>query len=79
MRKKTKYTDEDVLFGARVKDIIPPPERLVRKKKTVKVTLELTAESLAFFKTQAKRQSVPYQRMIRSLIDAYTSHHDSGR
>jgi len=33
--------------------------------------LELTEKSLAFFKQQAKRESVPYQRLIIGLIDAY--------
>ena len=31
--------------------------------------------SLAFFKARAKQESVPYQRMIRGLIDAYAQHH----
>lgn len=76
MSKKINYSDEKLKMGERIDDFLPPPERLLRREKTVKVTLELTEDSVAFFKTKAKRQSVPYQRMIRNLIDAYTQHHD---
>jgi predicted DNA binding CopG/RHH family protein len=72
-RKTPRYTDEPMNMGARVKDFLPPPGKLVQKQETVKVTLELTADSLEFFKRQAKRHHVPYQRMLRSLIDAYAS------
>jgi predicted DNA binding CopG/RHH family protein len=54
-----------------VKDVLPPPSKLVKRPETVKVTLELTAHSLKFFKEQAKLNRVPYQRMLRVLIDAY--------
>jgi predicted DNA binding CopG/RHH family protein len=43
---------------------------------TTKVTLELTQSSLAFFKKQAKRARVPYQRMLRGLIDAYAKQYN---
>ena len=79
MSKKTKYTDEPLKMGERVKDFLPPPSQLVKREKTVKVTLELTAKSLAFFKQQAKRESVPYQRMIRGLIDAYAGQYENNR
>lgn len=77
MSKKIKYTDELMLMGARVKDFLPPPGKLVRRSPTVKVTLELTANSLKFFKQQAKRNHVPYQRMLRGLIDAYVQRYES--
>jgi len=35
------------------------------------VTLSLSRKSVDFFKREAKRQNVPYQRMIRALVDAY--------
>jgi len=76
MSKKMQYTDEPLKMGERVKDFLPPPSQLVKREKTVKITLELTEKSLAFFKQQAKRQSVPYQRMIRGLIDAYADRYD---
>jgi predicted DNA binding CopG/RHH family protein len=74
MKKKIKYTDEPMEIGERVPDFLPPPFKLVLREKTAKVTLELTQSSLEFFKRQAKKEHVPYQRMIRGLIDAYAKH-----
>ena len=76
MKKKTRYTDDPLKMGERVKDFLPPPSQLVKREKTVKVTLEVTEKSLAFFKKEAKRESVPYQRMIRGLIDAYAGRYE---
>ncbi len=52
-------------------DFLPPPHELVLKEKTSKVTLSLGDHSLAFFKKHAKAQKVPYQKMIRVLLDEY--------
>jgi predicted DNA binding CopG/RHH family protein len=35
------------------------------------VTLGLSRRSVEFFKRAAKARRVPYQRMIRALVDAY--------
>jgi hypothetical protein len=56
-------------------DFLPPPDRLVRRDDTVKVTLALSRASVEFFRDAAKRQGVPYQRMIRALVDAYARRH----
>jgi predicted DNA binding CopG/RHH family protein len=77
MSGKIKYTDEPIKLGARVKDFLPPPSQLVKRPETVKVTLELTADSLKFFKRQAKLNRVPYQRMLRGLIDAYVQRYEA--
>lgn len=58
-----------------VEDFLPPPEQLVLKEDTAKVTLALNKSSLKFFKAKAKELGVPYQRMIRNLIDEYASKH----
>jgi predicted DNA binding CopG/RHH family protein len=74
MSKKTvqaKYGDEPVVLGERVADFLPQPEELVLRNKGVKVTLTLSEDSIDFFKDQAARFNVPYQRMIRNLIDEY--------
>ena len=76
MRKKVRYTDERLAMGERGTDFLPPPSALVKREPTTKVTLELTQSSLAFFKKQAKRARVPYQRMLRCLIDAYAKQYD---
>ncbi len=77
MKKKIKYTDGTLRMGERVKDFLPPPSQLVKKEKTVKVTLELTEDSVDFFKRQAVREAVPYQRMLRGLIDLYTKQYQT--
>lgn len=69
MGKKIVYTDEPMKIGKMLEDFLPPPDQLVKRNDTVKITLELTRESLDFFKLQAKKSHVPYQRMLRGLID----------
>jgi predicted DNA binding CopG/RHH family protein len=75
MSKKITYTDEPLQFGDRVRDFLPPPDQLVKRDDTVKITLEITRESLEFFKEKAQQEHVPYQRMLRGLIDSYAKHH----
>ena len=55
----------------RVKDFLPPPEKLVMPQKTVKVTIMLNKSSVDFFKDQANKHRAKYQKMIRNLIDQY--------
>lgn len=71
MKKKITYTDEPLAMGEKVDDFLPPSGQLIKREPTTKVTLELTQSSLAFFKEQAKREHVSYQRMLQNLIDAY--------
>jgi len=54
-----------------VENFLPAPETLVPREDTVKITLSLSRRSVDFFKRAAKSQHVPYQRMIRALVDAY--------
>jgi predicted DNA binding CopG/RHH family protein len=35
------------------------------------MTLSLSRRSIDFFKREEKRQNVPYQKMIRALVDGY--------
>ena len=74
MSKKTeaiKYTDEPIQLGERVADFLPRPDELVLRNRSVKVTITLSEDSVNFFKDQAQRLNVPYQRMIRNLVDEY--------
>ncbi len=81
MKKKIIYTNEppdvDLDNAKRIKDFLPPPHELVFKEKTIKVTLALTKESVDFFKKEADKHDIKYQKMIRSLIDQYVSAHSS--
>lgn len=69
--KKIKYTDEPIGEIKIVPNFLPPPEKLVRREETVKVTLSLTKSSLDFFKKSAKEHGTQYQKMLRSLVDEY--------
>jgi hypothetical protein len=73
MKKKTiKYTEGEIgRIGPVMKDFLPPPDQLVLRESNVKVTLSLSQKSVDFFKREAKKSRVPYQRMIRALVDAY--------
>ncbi|OGO94543.1 MAG: CopG family transcriptional regulator [Coxiella sp. RIFCSPHIGHO2_12_FULL_42_15] len=80
MKKKTiKYTDEPIGKINVVADFLPPPNQLVLKEETVKVTLSLTKESIDFFKREAKIHHTQYQKMIRMLLDQYTSFYGKKR
>ena len=59
----------------RVRDFLPPPNQLVVKDATAKVTIALEKSSINFFKQQAKKNHTKYQRMIRELLDQYASHY----
>ncbi len=73
-----KYEDDPFELGeidesklVAVKDFLPRPEALVFKQPARKVTIILDEKSIAFFKTEAERLQVPYQRMIRNLLSEY--------
>ena len=73
MKRKIKYTDEPMGELKVVKDFLPPPDQLVLKEDRVKVTISLSKGSVEFFKKEAKKQRISYQKMIRRIIDVYTS------
>ena len=73
MKSKIKYTDEPMGDLKVVKDFLPPPDQLVLKEDRVKVTISLSKGSVEFFKKEAKKQRTSYQKMIRRIIDVYTS------
>lgn len=75
MKRKIKYTNEPMGELRAVKDFLPPPKELVLREDAVKVTMFLSKSSFDFFKKEAKRQGVPYQRMIRRILDLYAEHY----
>ena len=75
MKKKIKYSDEKIGKVEIVKDFLPKPEELVFKEDTVKVTLNLSKSSVDFFKKIARQHGSQYQKVIRNLLDRYTSHY----
>ncbi|MBA3535546.1 MAG: CopG family transcriptional regulator [Tatlockia sp.] len=70
-----KYTNEPIGAVKLLADFLPPPEQLVLKEETVKVTLALTKESVDFFKKIAREKHTHYQTMIRVLLEQYTEHY----
>jgi hypothetical protein len=71
MKRKPKYQNEPLGRLKVVEDFLPPPELLVLKEDGVKVTLSLSKRSVDFFKSRASKSRVPYQKMIRNLLDTY--------
>jgi len=71
MKKKIKYTDEPMGKVKMIADFLPPPEELVFKEETVKVTISLSKKSVEFFKQEASKHRTQYQKMIRRLLDEY--------
>lgn len=56
-----------------IPDFLPSPDQLVLKEETVRVTLNLNRRSVDFFKIKARENGVPYQSMIRKVLDLYAS------
>lgn len=75
IKRNIKYTDEPIGEVKFVADFLPPPDQLVLKEETVKVTLALTKESVNYFKKIAKENHTHYQTMIRTLLEQYTEHY----
>jgi predicted DNA binding CopG/RHH family protein len=75
MKRRIKYTDEPVGELRVIKDFLPSPDQLALKEEKVKVTISLSRESVEFFKKEAAKQRTSYQKMIRRVIDFYTSHY----
>ena len=73
MKKRIEYTDEPFGKLRVVKDFLPRPEELAYKQESVKVTIKLSKSSVQFFKKVANKHHAPYQKMIRTLIDAYAA------
>lgn len=75
MKKKIKYKNEKIGKVEVVKDFLPKPEDLIFKETTVKVTLNLSKSSIEFFKEIAQKHGSQYQKVIRNLLDQYSSHY----
>lgn len=75
MKKKIKYSEGEIGKVEVVSDFLPKPEELVFKEETVKVTLNLSKSSVDFFKKIARQHGSQYQKVIRNLLDRYTTHY----
>ncbi|NLC70827.1 MAG: CopG family transcriptional regulator [Desulfuromonadaceae bacterium] len=75
MKSRITYTDEPMGKVRVVTDFLPSPEQLAFREENVKVTISLSRTSLDFFKEQAGLHKTAYQKMIRSLLNAYAVQH----
>jgi predicted DNA binding CopG/RHH family protein len=73
MKRKIRYTDEPMGKIRVVKNFLPSPDKLIFKEEPVKVTMVLSKPSVQFFKKIAREQHAPYQKLIRTLLDAYVA------
>lgn len=74
MSKTIRYSDEPIGDFKIVADFLPSPEELSLKNENTKVTISLSSESVAYFKSVAKKHHMQYQKMIRQLLDEYVAH-----
>lgn len=75
MKNKIKYTEGPMGKLKVVKDFLPPPNQLVLKEDNIKVTISLTKTSVEFFKKEAKKHRTSYQKMMKQVIDSYSTHY----
>jgi predicted DNA binding CopG/RHH family protein len=81
MTRKDEYEEapedirEELMEAKEVPNVIPPPEELIPKEETKKVTISLSKKSIDFFKRVSKETNIPYQQMIRKVLDNYTDHY----
>jgi predicted DNA binding CopG/RHH family protein len=78
MKRNRRYRDEPLGRVEVVEEFLPPPDQLVLRDAGVKITMSLSKRSVDFFKRHAAQSRVPYQKMIRSLLDSYAKHHGAG-
>jgi predicted DNA binding CopG/RHH family protein len=76
MKKKISYTSEPMGAPKVVRDFLPPPKDLILKEDAVRITMLVSKRSFDFFKRQAARYRIPYQKMIRRILDLYAERHE---
>jgi predicted DNA binding CopG/RHH family protein len=74
-----KNISDAIIASEIIDDFLPSPEKLVKKEKTIKITILLNEDSISFFKDKAKKIGVPYQTMIKAVLDKYTSHYQHNK
>lgn len=77
MTNKINYTDGEIDEVRIIPDFLPSPSELAFRENTVKVTIALSKSSVEFFKEEAAKHQVSYQKMIRRLLDEYAARYGS--
>jgi predicted DNA binding CopG/RHH family protein len=73
--KSPLYTNTSIGKIEIIKDFLPAPEELILKDSTLKVTLNLSKSSIIFFKGLAEEHGSQYQKIIRIILDSYSSNY----
>ncbi len=73
MKRKIDYTDDrgempEKLFLV-AEDVLPSPAEFAQSLEREKVTINLSSGSLAKFRRVAKKHRMPYQALIREVLD----------
>jgi len=77
MSKQIQYNDTSIGDFKVVTDFLPSPKDLKLKNDSTKITISLSSDSVAYFKDEARKNHMQYQKMIRQLLDEYVSHQKS--
>ena len=75
MKKPARFEDAPKGKVTIIEDFLPPHSQLVRKLETVRVTSEFTRSSIEFLKQEAQKAHLPFEIMLRSLVDEYVEQH----
>lgn len=59
--------DDATIIG----DLLPSPEKLVRKTEKEKITIAIDKRSLELYKQYAKKHNAKYQAMINGVLGSY--------
>jgi predicted DNA binding CopG/RHH family protein len=76
-RKKIVYTDgpRSLTNAKAIEDIFPRPEDLLLEDETIRVSINLTRNTVEAFKRFASEHDTKYQRVIRRLLDEFAARH----
>ena len=85
MKKKVIYKSapkdiSDAIISSKIiDDFLPAPEKLIKKEDNIKITILLSKRSISFFKEKARKVGIPYQTMIKTVLDKYTTHYQNNK
>ncbi len=77
MTNKINYTDapeeidQSLDSAVVVVDLLPTPDKLVRKTEKTKITIAIDKNSLELYKKYAKKHNAKYQTMINGVVGSY--------
>ncbi|TGL52814.1 toxin-antitoxin system antitoxin subunit [Leptospira wolffii] len=54
---------------------LPSPNQLILKKDNYRIRIVLSKKSISFFEEQSEKSGVPYQTMIKRVLDLYTENY----